>query len=236
MFKKILVLSILAAMQLPGAILTYETQGTFGPWSGLPGEDPPVPDLPFTGDIFVDAFDARLGRLLGITVTLEGNATDVEFTLTNEHPTSPANLFRDAYGGSLMTLYAPLAPGNNLDLAVVFPALDILKQTIEGGDSASVGPQAASDSETNALATNWSYFTRPTACPDCIQLAIDGQQWFDMAWSGGTLRQEVSGTWNATAKVVYTYDDTPVPEPAMLTLVGGGLLSLGFFARRRRTA
>ena len=139
-----------------------------------------------------------------------------------------------------MHLYAPGVGGP--ELALVFPALVILRGTpaltINPTQSVSAGPDSASASDPNNVvpAGIWSAFTNNGPCLGCVHMPVDGVPFYALAYSGGALDAAVTGSWSASATVVYTYDEPGVPEPAMLTLVGGGLLGLGFFSRRRKKA
>lgn len=214
------------------ATLTYSQ---YFPGGGSPEGFAPTDWNGTAQSVTLPRFDAALGRLTGVGLSLSG-AISGSGTLDNTG-TGPVDI--NSYDAALdISLLAPgtAVPwdGGTGELLIVSPVLFRLASqlTLEAGQSYSFGP--VTDSASSSVALLPGDFA-PYVGAGSLAFPLFATTNTVQETNGGDATLNQSTVARAQASVTYTYDPAAavgVPEPATAALLCVGLLSFGLLRRR----
>jgi len=147
------------------------------------------------------------------------------------------------------TAYDP-PPVNNLSAAVISAivgsTVDTLLYEKDGSESGSLAGSYSGSFTDSTITLQYDSGTAAT-CPLCVLVIKDGANrpnfyLFDLGSWDGMEEVQISGLWAGVGGSVSNFrlwggeggeSETQVPEPGSLTLLGAGLLALGFIRLKR---
>ncbi len=187
-----------------------------------------------TQKVSVPQFDASLGTLTSIGLTLYGNVTSTG-SVTN---TGAGTASIDTYDATVHLRI--LAPGSTTpaDLKTPYlleanPALISLPgQDLDAGNSISFGtPNAVNTNETTSTTLSTGF--APFVGAGDVTFPLGAFTQTLVGSTGGNLLLTQVTAARALVSVTYNYDTVAVPEPASMAVLGMGLFVAGLLRRRR---
>jgi len=174
----------------------------------------------FDGDLALTKFDSALGTLTSVKFELF-NTLSGSIRVTNSGATS--GTFTVTAGGQIDVVGKPLSASDSFtrDFSLVPNQVGFVELT----------PWTVSNSLTLLSSGDLSAFT---GSGDYHAL-LTGESSADISGSGNAIYKPIIFL-DGYAKVTYTYDVSPVPEPETYAMMLAGLGLLGFAARRRKSA
>ncbi len=191
--------------------------------TGFGSAGSPLAPNAFPAELSLTKFDAALGTLMGIELTLDSTAVITPFVANGS--TTPASVY-NVFGTFSMSLYSPDGAVTNFDLEAG-PFGESFNQIPVPANTAhqDVGTATKSGSTVTAVAAE-DYGAYQDFGLHTFSVYVDTAHSTTGSGGGNDVSFGVNGYIYGTATV--TYDYTPVPEPSAWGLLAGlGLLAFG---------
>lgn len=181
-------------------------------------------DIEFNdGDLSIAKFDASLGTLTSVKFELF-NVLSGTIAISNDGPTEAD--FNVSATGQIV--------GDVIGNSLVASDSVIKHFTLSAGDANTVTLQPWTVSNSLTLSSN-AALAAFTGAGTFYHALLTGNSEAD-AWGNGNFTSTPELLMNGYAKVTYTYEVAPVPEPETYAMMLAGLALVGGIARRRKSA
>jgi hypothetical protein len=182
----------------------------------------------FTDIFSLTRFNTNLGTLTGVTLELDPTGTASVDVIS----VAAGGAFTGAHAAFNFTLNGP--DGSFVQVPLLAGSFDgtVAAGTLFAPSYVIIpGSTVTGIFTANVAVSNWANYEGTGAQPLPLTAGIGSGTY---GGSGTSMLFGGSASAGGTAKVTYTYDAAPIPEPATLTLFGSALLGLGAIRRYRK--